>query len=95
VRTPLSPARAKAASTLVSTRLGDPFEVSIPDGNSEKFALFPAMGDFDGDGRTDLMVGTRKGEMRIYRGIGAGGRLRFAPAVSFEEFCPEGRIPTG
>jgi hypothetical protein len=77
---------------LVSPPLGEPFEVPIPPFTDKySWAFFPAIGDLDGDGQFDLMVGSRLGQMRVHRGKGAG----FAPPVWFHELCPDGRIPTG
>jgi hypothetical protein len=72
--------------------LGEPVELHIPPFPDKKsWAFFPAIGDLDGDGRSDLMVGSRLGQMRFHRGIGP----EFAPPVWFHELCPDGRIPTG
>ena len=82
----------KVAAGWVSPPLGEPFEVPIPPFPDKKsWAFFPAIGDLDGDGRFDLMVGSRLGQMRFHRGLGSG----FAPPVWFHELCPDGRIPTG
>ena len=55
---------------------------------------FPAVGDIDGDGRPDLLVGTRKGRVLPQSRDRRPARLRPAP-VWFEEICFDGRIPVG
>jgi hypothetical protein len=88
----VGPHPAKGVAGLVSPPLGAPVELPIPPFPDKKsWALFPAIGDLDGDGQTDLMVGSRLGQMRFHRGIGR----EFAPPVWFHELCPDGRIPTG
>ena len=61
----------------------------------DDYAAFPALGDFDGDGRPDLLLGDARGFLKVYRNVGGAGRLRLAAPVRFGEFCADERIPTG
>ena len=60
---------------------------------------FPWFGDYDGDGRPDLLVGqagrgkSREGHLRVYRNLGAGPRLD--EPFWFDDRVPTGRIPDG
>lgn len=58
----------------------------------------PYVGDFDGDGKQDLLVGqfgTDDGLLSIYRNVGANDRPKFAAAERFTAGGQEGRVPTG
>jgi FG-GAP repeat len=57
--------------------------------------IYPALGDLDGDGRADLLVGDGMGRMEYHRNVGTVARLELAPPIWFDELCPDGRIPTG
>ena len=61
----------------------------------DDYAAFPALGDLDGDGRPDLLLGDPRGFLTVYRNVGRPGRLRRAAPVRFGEFCNDERIPTG
>ena len=61
----------------------------------DDYAAFPALGDLDGDGRPDLLLGGPQGLLKVYRNVGRAGRIRLAAPVRFGEFCDDERIPTG
>jgi hypothetical protein len=75
--------------------LDDPFDVPVV--HERAWGVYPALGDLDGDGRADLLVGDNKGRMQFYRNVNVGTAVRaeFAPPVWFDDLCPNGRIPTG
>jgi hypothetical protein len=82
------------------------FEKRILDG-SDIGVLFPTFGDFDGDGKIDLLVGVRglgKGRLRdkwseggllVYRNNGTNARPDYAKPFWFDDVVPSGRIPSG
>ena len=53
----------------------------------------PFVGDFDGDGRKDLLVGEYyKGRLRIYRNVGTNAKPRFDGFTVFQDGAPSGCI---
>src|SRR5689334_21822648 len=56
----------------------------------------PFVGDFDGDGKSDLLVGQfGEGLLWIYRNEGTTKAPRLAAGVKFKEGKDDGRVPTG
>ena len=87
---------------------GTPIDVPLDkNGRIEHDNAFPWFGDFDGDGRPDLLVGQHThpggrekagghgGRLRIYRNLGDRGAPRFGEPGWFDERVPTGRIPNG
>ena len=69
---------------------GKPLDVAR-DGHSAPF-----VGDFDGDGKRDLLVGQyHEGRLRIYRNRGDNVRPRFDDFTWFEAEGRPGRVPEG
>jgi hypothetical protein len=54
------------------------------------------VGDFDGDGLADLLVGQfGEGKLRIYRNRGTKASPRLDGFTWFRDDSPEGRVPAG
>jgi hypothetical protein len=78
---------AELQSPIPITVDGEPLDVAHL-GHAAAFA-----GDFDGDGRKDLLVGEfYKGRLRIYRNMGTNVDPRFEGFTIFHDGKPEGRI---
>ena len=61
-------------------------------------ALIPSFGDIDGDGRTDLLVGSRhprcgEGRLLVLRNRGPDEKPDYAPPEWFHDSTPTGLIP--
>jgi hypothetical protein len=55
----------------------------------------PALGDFYGHGRKDLLIGQDRGRLRVLRNVGTDKQSKFAAPVWFDEIIPDGKIPVG
>lgn len=57
---------------------------------------FPFMGDFNNDGKLDLLVGQLgQGRLQIYRNLAGGTRPKFGQAVDFEAGGDWACVPWG
>jgi hypothetical protein len=87
-----APAPGPASELLPPVRLeaaGKPIDTAI--GHAAPF-----VGDFDGDGVRDLLVGQfGEGILWIYKNVGTNDRPRLAAGVKFKDGKADGRVPTG
>ena len=75
------PVRLMAAGKVIDTEVGH---------------AAPFVGDFDGDGVRDLLVGQfGEGQLWIYRNEGTNAKPKLAAGVKFKEGKAEGTIPSG
>jgi len=86
------PAGEAASELLPPVRLeadGKPIDTAV--GHAHPF-----VGDFDGDGVRDLLVGQfGDGILWIYRNVGTDAQPKLAAGVKFKEGKKDGRVPTG
>ena len=84
--------------------LAAPVAVSVggvPIDRADDSHSFPWVGDFDGDGKLDLLVGqggrgqADGGHLRIYRNQGGKAEPRLAEPIWFHDQVPTGLTPFG
>jgi hypothetical protein len=80
-------------------RLAEPVPVEVdgrPLVREGRDDLFPFVGDLDGDGRRDLLLGTREdGRLLVYPNVGSNTNPRLSGPQWFDDTVPTGRIPRG
>lgn len=77
----MPPVRLKAEGEIIDTDVGH---------------AAPFVGDFDGDGTNDLLVGQfGNGILWIYRNEGTNAEPKLAAGTKFKDGAEDGRVPTG
>jgi hypothetical protein len=93
------PEAASAQGTLPRSRgVGEPVAV-LADGRPIELpyrSLFPFVGDLDGGGRRELLLGTPDaGRLKVFPNLGSNQRPVLGAPSWFDERVPDGRIPKG
>ncbi len=64
--------------------------------DTEESHAAPFVGDFDGDGVRDLLVGQYgDGALWIFRNVGTNQKPVLATGMKFKDGSPNGRVPAG
>lgn len=103
LRVQAAPGDAADLAAPVAVSVG---RVPIDSAHDRKFDLrdddsFPWVGDFDGDGKLDLLVGqggrgkVYGGHLRIYRNLDGKAEPRLAEPIWFHDQVPTGLTPRG
>ena len=67
---------------------------TILDGSDYSPILFPTFADFDGDGKTDLLVGTIN-RLLVLPNRGTNAKPEYAKPTWLDDTVPSARIPDG
>jgi hypothetical protein len=102
--------RASLKAPITITVNGSPLDALLDDkGEFVYDNSCPWVGDFDGNGKLTLLIGThdyrfpprgkekdgRPGRLRIYRNVAEMGPMRLSEPIWFDDLVPTGRIPQG
>jgi len=85
--------------------LAKPISLELPCMATET-PCFPFVGDFDGDGREDLLLGapgggekgnllSEDGRLQIFRNVGTNAKPRLSTPDGFNKWAPNSDIPRG
>ena len=84
-----APPAAQLAEPVRIEAAGQPIDTDI--GHAAPF-----VGDFDGDGVQDLLVGQfGQGQLWVFRNEGTSAAPKLAAGVKFKDGAEEGRVPAG
>lgn len=89
---------APLAAEDLSRELSEPVRIEVDGGpiDVEIGHAAPFVGDFDGDGVRDLLVGQfGQGLLRVFRNEGTDAEPRLAAGATFQADGKDGVVPTG
>jgi hypothetical protein len=87
-----------AAGPCLADELAEPVRIEAEGKpiDTESGHAAPFVGDFDGDGLADLLVGQMgDGLLRVYLNRGSKAAPALGTGAKFQEGRPEGTVPTG